>query len=149
MQNAEILARQFGSIEKIKKATAEELTEIEQIGPVLAKSIYEYFHDDNNLKLIDKLITAGVNPKQKQTKKSNELAGKSFVVTGTLKNYSRAEIEQIIKQHGGKTSSSVSKKTDFVLAGAEAGSKLDKANKLGVKVINENEFLKMLHTDRH
>jgi DNA ligase (NAD+) len=144
VQNAEILAQQFGSIEKIEKATVEELTQIEQIGPVLAKSIYEYFHDNNNLEVIDKLITAGVNPKQKQIKKSDELAGKTFIVTGTLENYSRAEIEQVIKQHGGKVSSSISKKTDYVLAGTDPGSKLDKALKLGVKVINEKQFLTML-----
>ncbi|MDD5011115.1 MAG: NAD-dependent DNA ligase LigA, partial [Phycisphaerae bacterium] len=144
IQNAEILAQQFGTIDAIKKATAEELTEIEQIGPVLAKSVYEYFHDGNNLKIIDKLIAAGVNPEQKQTKQSDKLAGKTFVVTGTLENFSRSQIEQIIKDNGGKVSSSVSKKTDFVLAGAEAGSKLDKANQLGVKIIDEKIFLGMI-----
>jgi len=148
-QNAEILAEQFGSIDAIKKATAEELTEIEQIGPVLAKSIYEYFHDSTNLKIIDKLITAGIKPKHKQTKQSDKLAGKTFVVTGTLENFSRAEIEQTIKQNGGKVSSSVSKKTDYVLAGTESGSKLDKANQLGVEIINEQQFLKMINTDGH
>lgn len=144
IQNAEILARQFGSIEKIKKATVEELTQIEQIGPVLAKSIYEYFHDSNNLKIIDKLITAGVNPKQKQTKHSDKLAGKTFVVTGTLENFSRSQIEQAIKDNSGKVSSSVSKKTDYVLAGTEAGSKLDKAQQLGVKIIDKKQFLEMI-----
>jgi len=143
-QNAEILAEHFGSIEAIKKAAIEKLTEIEQIGPVLAKSIYEYFHDSTNLKVIDKLIAAGINPKQKQTKQSDKLAGKTFVVTGTLENFSRAEIEQTIKQNGGKVSSSISKKTDFVLAGTEPGSKLDKAQQLGVKVINEKQFLQMI-----
>jgi DNA ligase (NAD+) len=142
-QNAEILAQHFGSIDSIKKATVEELTEIEQIGPVLAKSIYEYFHDSNNLKIINKLIAAGINPKHKQTKQSDKLAGKTFVVTGTLENFSRTQIEQIIKQNGGKLSSSVSKKTDYVLAGAEPGSKLDKAQQLGVKIIDEKQFLKM------
>ena len=144
IQNAEILAQQFGSIDEIKKATAEELSEIDQIGPVLAKSIYEYFRNGNNLKIIDKLLAAGVNPKQKQTKQSDKLAGKTFVVTGTLENFSRSQIEQAIKDNGGKISSSVSKKTDYVLAGAEAGSKLDKAQQLGVKVINEQQFLKLI-----
>jgi DNA ligase (NAD+) len=143
-QNAEILAEHFGSIEAIKKAAIEKLTEIEQIGPVLAKSIYEYFHDSTNLKVIDKLIAAGINPKQKQTKQSDKLAGKTFVVTGTLENFSRAEIEQTIKQNGGKVLSSVSKKTNFLLAGTEPGSKLDKAQQLGVKVINEKQFLQMI-----
>jgi DNA ligase (NAD+) len=144
IQNAEILAQHFGSIDEIKKAAAEELTQIDQIGPVLAKSIYDYFRDSNNLKIIDKLIAAGLNPKHKQTKQSDKLAGKTFVVTGTLENFSRAQIEQTIKEHGGKVSSSISKKTDFVLAGAEAGSKLDKAQQLGVKVINEKQFLQMI-----
>ncbi len=143
-QNAEILAEHFGSIDAVKKAAIEELTEIEQIGPVLAKSIYEYFHNDHNLKVINKLIEAGVNVEQKKTPKSDKLAGKTFVVTGTLENYSRQQIEQTIKQAGGKVASSVSKKTDFVLAGAEPGSKLEKANHLGVKVINEKEFIEMI-----
>jgi DNA ligase (NAD+) len=149
IQNAEILAEQFGSIESLKKASAEEFTKIEQIGPVLAKSIYEYFHNGNNLKIIDKLIAAGVNPQAKQKKQSDKLAGKTFVVTGTLENFSRSQIEQTIKDNGGKISSSVSKKTDFVLAGTDPGSKLDKANQLGVKVINEKQFLDMINTDGH
>ncbi|MHB9068899.1 MAG: NAD-dependent DNA ligase LigA [Sedimentisphaerales bacterium] len=144
IQNGEILAEHFGSIDAIKKATVEELTTIDQIGPVLAKSICQYFSDDDNIKLIDKLIAAGINPEYKKTKQSDALAGKTFVVTGTLEKFSRPEIEKAIKQNGGKTSSSVSKKTDYVLAGAEAGSKLDKANQLGVKVISENEFIKMI-----
>ena len=143
-QNAEILASHFGSIEALKKTTEEELTALDQIGPVLAKSIYEYFHNENNLKVIDKLIEAGVNTEQKKTKKSNKLDGKTFVVTGTLENFKRDEIEQTIKENGGKVSSSVSKNTDYVLAGAEAGSKLEKANQLGVKVITEKDFLKMI-----
>jgi DNA ligase (NAD+) len=143
-QNAEILAEHFGSIDSLKKAAVEELTGIEQIGPVLAKSIYEYFHDSASLKIIDKLIAAGINPKHKQTRQSNKLAGKTFVVTGTLENFSRTEIEQTIKQNGGKVTSSVSKNTDYVLAGTEPGSKIDKANQLGVKVINEQQFLKMI-----
>lgn len=143
-QNAEILAEHFGSLDALEKATVEELSKINHIGPVLAKSIHEYFHNEANLKVIDKLIKAGVNPEQKKTKKSNKLEGKTFVVTGTLENFSRSQIEQAIKENGGKISSSVSKKTDFVLAGAEAGSKLEKAKELGVKVINEKEFLEII-----
>ncbi len=148
-QSAEILAEHFGSLESLKNATEEELTTIEQIGPVLAKSIYEYFHNPQNLKVIDKLIAAGVNPVNKKTKKSSRLEGKTFVVTGTLENFKRSEIEQTIKENGGKVASSVSKKTDYVLAGTDAGSKLEKANALGVKVINEKQFLEMLNTDEH
>jgi DNA ligase (NAD+) len=148
-QNAEILAEHFGSMDAVRKAAIEELTEIDQIGPVLAKSICQYFRDSDNLKVVDKLIAAGINPRQKKTKQSDSLAGRTFVVTGTLENFSRAEIEKTIKQNGGKVSSSVSKKTDFVLAGKEAGSKLDKAQQLGVKVISEKQFLKMINTDKH
>jgi len=144
IQNAEILAEHFGSIDAIKKATVEELTTIDQIGHVLAESICQYFSDKDNIKLIDKLVAAGINPEYKKTKQSDALAGKTFVVTGTLEKFSRTEIEKAIKQNGGKISSSVSKKTDFVLAGAEAGSKLDKANQLGVKVINEAQFLEII-----
>ena len=144
-QNAEILAEHFGSIEALKNATEQELTSIDQIGPVLAKSIYEYFHNPQNLKVIDKLIAAGVNTIQKKTQKSDKLEGKTFVVTGTLENFKRDEIERIIKENGGKVTSSVSKKTDYVLAGAEAGSKLDKAQQLGVKIINEKQFIEMLN----
>jgi DNA ligase (NAD+) len=147
IQNAEILTRHFGSIDEIKKATAEELTQIDQIGPVLAKSIYEYFRDSNNLKVIEKLVAAGINPVRKQVKKSSKLVGKTFVVTGTLENFSRSQIEQTIKENGGKVSSSVSKKTDFVLAGTEPGSKLDNARQLGVKIIDEKQFLKLLETN--
>ena len=143
-QNAEILAEHFGSIDSLKKATIEELSKIDQIGPVMAKSIYEYFHDIANLKIVDKLIAAGINPKHKQTKHSDKLAGKTFVVTGTLENFSRTQIEQTIKENGGKISSSVSKNTDYVLAGSEPGSKIDKANQLGIEIINEQQFLKMI-----
>ena len=143
-QNAEILAEHFGSIDSLKKATIEELSKIDQIGPVMAKSIYEYFHDIANLKIVDKLIAAGINPKHKQTKHSDKLAGKTFVVTGTLEYFSRTQIEQTIKENGGKISSSVSKNTDYVLAGTEPGSKIDKANRLGIEIINEQQFLKMI-----
>ncbi|MCX5633863.1 MAG: NAD-dependent DNA ligase LigA [Phycisphaerae bacterium] len=144
IQNAEILAQHFGSIDEIRKATAEELSHIDQIGPVLAKSIYEYFRDSNNLKIVDKLIAAGLNPQYTKSQQSDKLAGKTFVVTGTLANFSRSQIEQTIKENGGKLSSSVSKKTAYVLAGAEPGSKLDKAQQLGVKIINEEQFMKLI-----
>ena len=144
IQNGEILAEHFGSIDAIKKATVEELTTIDQIGPVLAESICQYFGDDDNIKIIDKLVAAGINPKYKKTKQSDALAGKTFVVTGTLEKFSRTEVEKAIKQNGGKVSSSVSKKTDYLLAGTEAGSKLEKAQELGVKIINETQFLEII-----
>ncbi len=94
--------------------------------------------------VIDELLAAGVKPKQPKVKRTDKMAGKTIVVTGTLASFSRQQAEQAIRQAGGKASSSVSKKTDFVLAGREAGSKLDKARKLGVRVINEKQFLDMI-----
>ena len=122
----------------------EKLAEIDQIGPVMAESIYEYFHNTKNIEVINKLLQAGVKPPQAKKQQAGTLAGKTFVVTGTLENFTRQQIEQAIRQAGAKTSSTVSKKTDFVLAGENPGSKLDKAKKLEVKVINEKQFLAML-----
>ena len=109
----------------------------------MAESVYEYFREPRNRKVIEEMLAAGVEPVHEAAERSDALAGKTVVVTGTLKNFSRQEIERAIKQAGGKASSSVSKKTDFVLAGENPGSKLDKAKQLGVKVISEGEFLKM------
>jgi DNA ligase (NAD+) len=143
-QSAQILAEHFGSLSALMKASEDELAEIDQIGPTMAKSIYEYFHDPENQSVIDKLIAAGVKPERPRILRSDNLAGKTIVVTGTLENFSRQQAEQTIRQAGGKSSSSVSKKTDFVLAGENPGSKLDKARKLGVEVIDEKQFLEMI-----
>ncbi len=112
----------------------------------MAESVYEYFRDHKNRAVIDELLAAGVKPQRPKavTSRTDELAGKTIVVTGTLQNFTRQQAEYTIRQAGGKPSSSVSKKTDFLLAGKEPGSKLDKAKKLGVKVINEKQFLEML-----
>ena len=143
-QSAQILTEEFGSLDKLKNAQKQQLEVIDQIGPVMAESIYEYFHNIDNLKVIDALLAAGLQPRQPSRSSTNILAGKTIVVTGTLKNFSRQQIEQAIKDNGGKTSSSVSKKTDFVLAGEKPGSKLTKAGRLGVEVISEDNFLKMI-----
>jgi DNA ligase (NAD+) len=143
-QTAQILAEHFGSLGALMTASEEELAEIDQIGPTMAKSIYEYYHDPENRSVIEKLLAAGVMPEQQQPLRSDKLAGKTFVVTGTLENFSRQQAEQAIRQAGGKASSSVSKKTDYVLAGDNPGSKLDKARKLGVEVIDEKRFMKMI-----
>ena len=143
-QSAQILAEHFGSLSVLMTAGQEELAEIDQIGPTMAKSIYEYFRDPENRSMIDQLLAAGVKPEQPKTRRSDRLAGKTIVVTGTLENFSRQQAEQAIRQAGGKPSNSVSKKTDFVLAGENPGSKLDKARKLGVEVIDEEQFLKMM-----
>jgi DNA ligase (NAD+) len=125
-------------------ADKETLENIDQIGPTMAESIYEYFRDAENRAVIKELLAVGVKPKRPAKRRSDKLAGKTIVVTGALENFTRQQIEQAIRQAGGKTSSSVSKKTDLVLTGKEPGSKLDKAQKLGVKVINEKQFLDFL-----
>jgi DNA ligase (NAD+) len=143
-QSAQILAEHFGSLSVLMAAKEEELAATDQIGPTMAQSICEYFHDPENRSVIDQLIAAGVEPEPPQTRRSTKLAGKIFVVTGTLENFTRQRAEQAIRQAGAKASSSVSKKTDFVVAGENPGSKLDKAKKLGIEVMNEKQFTDMI-----
>lgn len=143
-ETADILAGVYSSIDEIKVAELNALAEIDGIGEIIAKSIYDYFRNDNNLKLIEELKSSGINPAAKVLPKSDKLSGKIFVLTGTLQNMTRDEASAIIKMNGGKTSSSVSKKTSYVLAGENAGSKLDKANDLGVIILTEEDFLEMI-----
>ncbi len=143
-QSAQILADHFGSLEKLLAADIETLEAIDQIGPIMAQSICKYFNNDKNKQLIEQLLNSGLEPKCEQKTSTGKLTGRIFVLTGTLQNYKRSEIEKMIKDEDGKISSSVSKKTDYLLAGENPGSKLDKANKLGVKVIDEKEFLNII-----
>ena len=144
-QSAQILTDHFASLQALMDAQEQELASIDQIGPTMAKSICEYFRDPKNRAVIDEMIALGVSPQRPAgAPTSNRLAGKTIVVTGTLANFTRQQIEQAIRQAGGKPSGSVSKKTDFVLAGENPGSKLDKALNLGVKVITEEQFMKMI-----
>ena len=135
------LAKIYHSIDELKKATVDELVTIEDIGQIMAESIKDYFSNSKNLELIEKLKSYGINPISNYIQKDNlPLAGLTIVVTGTLETMSRDEANSLIEENGGKASSSVSKKTSYVLAGREAGSKLTKAQSLGVPVITENEF---------
>jgi len=143
-QSAQILAEHFGSLDAIVAAGRETLENIDQIGPTMAESVYEYFRNEKNRAVIEGLLAAGVKPERPKIKRMDKLAGKTIVVTGTLESFTRQQAEQTIRQAGGKASSSVSKKTDFVIAGENAGSKLDKAKKLGVTVINEQQFLEII-----
>lgn len=144
-QSAQILAERFGSLDALIDSDREALEAIDQIGPKMAESIYEYFKDKKNRAVIDGLLAEGVKPEQAKVKKrSGKLTGKTIVVTGTLKDFTRQQAEQAVRDAGGKPSSSVSKKTDFVLAGEEPGGKLDKAIKLGIKIIDEKKFLEMI-----
>ena len=142
--SAEILANHFKSLDSIMAATEQELCDIDQVGPVMAKSVFEYFHDADNVELINQMRDMGVNPSFVDSSVGNSLAGKSIVATGTLENFSRTEIKQAIKDNGGKVSSSVSKNTDYLLAGKNAGSKLSKAEGLGVEILTEEQFLEMI-----
>ncbi len=144
-QSAQILAEHFGSLDAIRNAAEEQLQAVEQVGPVMAESVYRYFRDRRHQVVIEDLLAAGVRPQPPAPKKrAGRLQGKTVVVTGTLKHFSRQQAEQAIREAGGKAAGSVSKKTDFVLAGEDPGSKLEKARKLGVEVIDEEQFLKTL-----
>ncbi len=146
-QSAEILANRFGSLDELMKADAETLEQIDQIGPILAQSITTFFASQENRHLVQRLLEAGITPQTTVAAAVPEgtLSDKTIVVTGTLEHYTRESIKQAIKDHGGKVASSVSAKTDYVLAGDAPGSKLDKANELGVKVISEAEFIELIN----
>ena len=142
-ETAELLTEEFPSLESLLSASLEQLSSIEGIGDKIALSIYEYFRDTKNLELINEFEELGFVFENKIVK-TEELLGKTFVLTGTLATMTRDEASEKIKQRGGKTSSSVSKNTSYVLAGANAGSKLDKAEKLGVIILSEEDFLTMI-----
>lgn len=143
-----VLAKEFGNIDALREADAERLSEIDEIGDIIAESVYEYFASENGSRVIDDLRAAGVKMEAEQhTAASAVLEGKTLVVTGTLVEFTRDEIKELIEQHGGRASSSVSKKTDYVVAGEKAGSKLTKAQDLGVPVLTEIQFRELLEAD--
>jgi DNA ligase (NAD+) len=148
---AEILAQRFGDIDTMQRTPLEEFDEVDEIGGVIAQSVHDFLHSDAGSSLIEDLRSSGVSLVAATPTIAGEqdgsFSGLTFVVTGTLENYSRTEAQAAIKQHGGKTSSSVSAKTDYLLAGAKAGSKLAKAEKLGVKVLTEERFDQLLAND--
>src|SRR3954462_5693991 len=130
-------------MEAVGSATVVELQNVIEAGPRIAESIAEFFSIPANRKLLGRLRAAGLALKGEKKERGTKLAGKTFVLTGTLEKYTRDEARKMFEDAGGKVTGSVSKKTDYVLAGADAGSKLDKAKELGVKIIDEPEFLKM------
>jgi len=144
-RTAQLLAEHFSSLEELAGAKEEELEEVPEVGPKVAASIVEFFSEPANRQLIKKLRKAGVHPTaEKRVVKSQKLVGKSFVFTGGLANRSREEAGELVIQHGGKVSGSVSKKTDYVVVGTDPGSKYDKAKELGVTVLTEQELEKLL-----
>ncbi|HOW28554.1 MAG TPA: NAD-dependent DNA ligase LigA [Elusimicrobiota bacterium] len=144
-KGAMILASHFGSLDKLMEATTEDLTALHEVGPVMAESVVNFFKQPLVKKLIKKFKELGINPKEEKSKiKSTILSGKTIVFTGELKSFSRSEAERLAREHGANVTSSVSKNTSFVVVGAEPGSKFQKAQKLGVEVISEEEFKKRI-----
>ncbi|MEE8300499.1 MAG: NAD-dependent DNA ligase LigA, partial [Desulfatiglandales bacterium] len=142
---AGLLAKNFGFIDNLTKQTTEDLTQVHEIGPIVAESIYNFFHNPKNLKVIEKLRKGGVRfPVEEVEIREGPLSGKAFVLTGGLDSFTREEARRLIEDMGGRVSSSVSKKTDFVVAGKDPGSKYDSALKLGIKALNEDEFKKLI-----
>lgn len=143
-RTGQLLAEHFSSLDELAAAKPEELENVPEVGPKVSESIVEFFSESANRKLIKKLRDAGVRPTaEKRERKSDKFAGKTFVFTGALERRSREEAGEIVQQHGGKVSGSVSKKTDYVVVGADAGSKYDKAKELGVAILSESEFEKL------
>ncbi len=144
-RTAEFLGEHFGSLDAVMNASEEELQEVNEVGPRIAHSIVEFFQEPRNRELVEQLRKAGLTFTGKKKERGTKLAGKTFVLTGTLESYTRDEAKKMIEDAGGRVSGSVSKKTDYVVAGADAGSKLDKAKELGVNVIDEKELVKLIH----
>ena len=147
--NAQVLEKEFGTLDEIMKQSEEDLIAVEEIGPVIAHSVYTFFHSETGKKIVEELRGFGLNfgtplSKKPKTDKPQALEGKTVVVTGTLETLGRDEAKDLIRTHGGKAVGSVSKNTDYVVAGEKAGSKLTKAQELGIPVLGEQEFLKML-----
>lgn len=143
-KNAQLLMKHFGSIEKLSETSPEEISAVENFGDILANNIFTALHEPHITELIERLKSYGVNTVYQSDVKSDKLAGLTFVITGTLPDMTRDEAKTLIEQNGGKCSGSVSKKTSYVLAGEEAGSKLTKAQQLGVTVISQQQLIEMI-----
>lgn len=143
-KTAKDLARRFGTIEVLRSATVEQLTEVPDVGEIVARSIVEFFADPSIATQVDRLLAHGVKPRPEEVQQDSPISGKTIVVTGTLEKLDRRQAEALIESLGGKAAGSVSKKTDYVLAGESAGSKLTKARELGVRVLNEQEFFELI-----
>lgn len=143
-KTAKDLARRFGTIEALRSATVEQLTEVPDVGEIVARSIVEFFADPSIATQVDRLLAHGVKPRPEEVQQDSPISGKTIVVTGTLEKLDRRQAEALIESLGGKTAGSVSKNTDYVLAGESAGSKLTKARELGVRVLNEQEFFELI-----
>lgn len=146
-KTAKVLAKKYETLDNLMNAKLEELIEINDVGEIIAKSIVEFFNNEENIRTIDLLKKIGINIlfKGEKAKEKEDFLNKTFVVTGTLNNYSRDEIKEKIENFGGRTSESVSKKTDVVIVGENPGSKYDKALKLGIEIWNEEELVSKIN----
>lgn len=146
---AQVLAAKFGTIDEILSKSEEDLAAVDDIGPIIAASVHRFFASPTGRRIVEEFRELGLNMGEPVPEEDRSavgvLEGKTLVVTGTLERFTRTEIKELIQQHGGRASSSVSKKTDFLVAGEAAGSKLDKARELGVNVISEDELFEMLN----
>ncbi len=144
---AKILARQFGSLEVLSTASKEELMAVHEIGPQVAESVVSFFASSQNRRTLERLHSFGVAPEPEERRAGGSLSGKTFVFTGAMERLGRKEAQEMVENRGGRAAGSVSKKTDFVVAGEEAGSKLDRAKELGIPILTEGEFLQMIEEE--
>ena len=141
---ARILAEKYKSISNLEKAEYNDIIELKDIGPVAAINIYNFFNEKSNIDIIHSILRSGLTFKARGSQTSNLLSNEVYVITGKLKNISRNKLEEIIIENGGIVSNSITKKTFALVAGIDPGSKLEKANKLGIKIISDDEFFKIL-----
>jgi DNA ligase (NAD+) len=141
---ARVLARELRSVEALSEASIEELKAVQEVGPEIAESVYDFFHDSSNLAVVRGLLEAGVSPKPSESVASGGLSGKTFVFTGSLDDFTRSEAEKEVERLGGRAASSVSGNTDYVVAGENPGSKLDDAREHGVTVLDEQVFVQLI-----
>jgi DNA ligase (NAD+) len=147
LQSAKLLSRRFQTFETLENASPDEIESIEGIGKVMAESIFNFFRNDANIKLIENLFSAGIKPLEEKPQtydKTSFFQGKTFVLTGTLSSMERSNAKKEIERRGGKATGSISKKTDYVIVGENPGSKLKKAKSLGISILDENTFLEKL-----
>jgi DNA ligase (NAD+) len=143
-RTAQFLAEHFGSMQELERADEAQLQQVDEVGPRIAESIVQFFAEPKNRQLVKQLSHLGLTMSGEIKTRGTKLMGKTFVLTGTLANYSRDQAKRLIEDAGGKVAGSVSRKTDYVVAGSDAGSKLDKAKQLGVNVIGEEEMTRLL-----
>jgi DNA ligase (NAD+) len=144
-RTAQLLTARFGSLETLCKASRHELEDVEEVGPKVAESVVEFFTEKGNKEIVQKLERSGVRTKEEpKVLRGHKLSGKTFVLTGTLERWRRDEAKDLIESQGGKVTDSVSKKTDYLVVGTEAGSKLEKAQGLGITILNESEFAELV-----